>query len=87
VFSFVVLSITINRQILFGDLKMARRKLEQGIAISERGNYQVNLGLGPLHDWVTQKAARRGCASVPELLKQLAQEAFERENTQQPQPA
>jgi hypothetical protein len=64
---------------------------ESKITVSENGNYQCRFGKGQLHAWLIERARAKGCESIPELIRQLAQEAYERSNQQphgqQPQQA
>jgi hypothetical protein len=53
---------------------------EAEISISENGNYQCRFGKGALHQWLIDRAKARGCDSIPEFIRQLAQESFERHN-------
>lgn len=56
------------------------------VTFSKIGSYHINLGATKLHDWIKKQVKVKGCSSVPEYFKRLAQEAYERAQLQQVAP-
>lgn len=55
---------------------MARGKRNK-LTVSKIGSYHINLGDTELHRFIVRQVKAKGCSSVPEYFRRLAQEAFE----------
>lgn len=59
---------------------MSREKRKK-LTVNQNGSYHCNLGKSRLHEWVVSQVDIKGCSTIPETIKRLLQEAYERSMT------